>query len=152
MSWFSRFQYFFNSHHPGIKNLRKELPSGRIAPRTKKKNKTHTHTAIQGFSKKKVNLFMYTWGIPAVGSFPVRLQSLCLPFWWGLAPSWVFLKYFPYFIIYCMNGFFWGTALSDYFMIFSTLFILTYMEGKFSGVHSSRVDFWSLSGIVSVAH
>ena len=53
----------------------------------------------------------------------------------------MFVKYFPYFIIYCVNGFFGGTALSDMEGKFLVTWKLTYMEGKFSGEYSSRVDF-----------
>ena len=87
---------------------------------------------------------MYTWGIPIVGlisSKPAGGMSAVLV---GVS-SFVgkyFLKYFSYFIFYCLNGFFGGNALSDCFIILSTLFILTYMEGKFSGEPSLRVHFW----------
>ena len=54
-------------------------------------------------------------------SFPVKLQVLCLLLLWKLASSWMFLKYFAYFIIYFVNGCFWGTTLSFCFNILSTL-------------------------------
>ena len=84
----------------------------------------YLEAAIQGFFLKIANRFRYTWGIPVGDSFPVKLQAVCLPFWWKWAPSWVFLKYFAYFIIYCVNGCFWGTTLDGYFIILNTLFML----------------------------
>ena len=56
--------------------------------------------------------------------FPVKLQAMYLHFWWKQAPSWLFHRYFAYFIIYFVNGCFWGTALGGSFIILSTLFIL----------------------------
>ena len=44
--------------------------------------------------------FSNTYGIPLGGLFLVKLQAAYLPFWWKWAPSWMFLKYFAYFIIY----------------------------------------------------
>ena len=73
--------------------------------------------AIQEFSLKKVNLFMYTWGIPAVALIFSKAAGYMSAVLVGLAPSLVFLKYFSYFIIYCVNGFFGGTALGDCFII-----------------------------------
>ena len=55
---------------------------------------------IQGFFLKIVIRFRYTWEIPVGRSFSVKLQAVCMPFWWKWAPSWVFLKFFAYFIIY----------------------------------------------------
>ena len=61
------------------------------------------------------------------GSSPVELQT------------WEILKYFSYFIIYCVNGWFWGTVLSGCFIILSTLFILnltwkeSFLESTLSG-------------------
>ena len=48
----------------------------------------------------------------------------CMPFWWKWVPSWVFLKYFAYLVIYCVNGCFRGTALTGSIIILSSLFIL----------------------------
>ena len=85
----------------------------------------YLEAAIQRFFLKIVIRFSYTWGIPAGGSFPVKLQAICLPFWWKWASSWVLLKYFAYFIVfYCLNGCFGGTNLDGCFIILSTLFIL----------------------------
>ena len=53
----------------------------------------YLEAAIRGFFLKIVIRFRYTWGIPVGGSFPVNLQAV-----WMWAPSWVFLKYFAYFI------------------------------------------------------
>ena len=93
----------------------------------------YLEAAIQGFSLIQSLYFRQTSGIllGGGGSFPVELQALYLPFWWKWAPSWVFLKYFSYFIIYCVNNCFWGTALSCCFIIFDTLsiFNLTWKEG-----------------------
>ena len=84
----------------------------------------YLEAAIQDFFLKIANRFRYTWGIPVGDSFPVKLQAVCLSFWWKWAPSWVFLKYFAYFIIYCVNSRFGGTTLGGFFIIVSTLFIL----------------------------
>ena len=91
----------------------------------------YLEAAIQGFFLKIANRFRYTWGIPVGDSFPVKLQAVCLPFWWKWAPSWVFLKYFAYFIIYCVSGCFGGTTLGGCFIILSTLFILILHGRKF---------------------
>ena len=48
----------------------------------------------------------------------------CMPFWWKWVPSWVFLKYFAYFVISCVNGCFRVTALTGSIIILSSLFIL----------------------------
>ena len=85
----------------------------------------YLETAIQGFFLKIVIRFRYTWGIPVGGSFLVKLQALCLPFWQKWTPSSVFLKYFAYFIIFhCVSGCFRGTNTGDCFIISSTFFIL----------------------------
>ena len=84
----------------------------------------YLEAAIQEFSLKYSFNFRYSWGISVGGSFPIRLQVGCLPSRWKWAPSWVFLKYFAYFVIYCVNGCFWGIALSDCFIILSKFFIL----------------------------
>ena len=73
---------------------------------------------------KKAIYFRYTSGFPMGGCFPLKLQTVYLSFWLIKGPSEVFLKDFPYFIIYCVNDSFGGTALSDCFIILSTLFIL----------------------------
>ena len=86
------------------------------------------------FFLKIVIRFRYTWGIPVGGSLPVKLQDVCLPFWWNWAPSWLFLKYFAYFIFfYCVNGCFGGTNPGGCFIILSTPFILI--------IHGRKV-FW----------
>ena len=90
----------------------------------------YLEAAIEGFFLKIVICFSYTWGIPVgVGgqgrSFPVKLRAVCLLFWWKWVRSWVFFKYFPYFIIfYCVNGCFGGTNPGGCLIILSTLFIL----------------------------
>ena len=84
----------------------------------------HLEAAIQEFSLKQSFNFRNSWGIPVGGSFSVKLQAVYLPFWWKWAPSWVFLKYFAYFIINCVNDCFWGTALGGCFIILSKFFIL----------------------------
>ena len=102
----------------------------------------YLEAVIQRFSLKQVNLFyVYSGNSRGGAHFQLNCRLYVCRFGGGWAPSWVFLKYFPYFIIYCVNGFFGETALSDCFIILSTLFILTYMEGKFSGEDFSRVDF-----------
>ena len=59
------------------------------------------------------------------GSFPVKLQAVCLLFWWKWVPSWVFYKYFPYFIIfYGVNSYFGRTNPGYCLIILSILFIL----------------------------
>ena len=83
----------------------------------------YLEAAIQGFSLKKSLNFRYSWEIP-VGRRGGRLHAVYLPFWWKWATSWVFLKYFAFFIIYFVNGCFWGTALGGCFIILSTFFIL----------------------------
>ena len=96
----------------------------------------YLEAAIQGFFLKIVIRFRYTWGIPVGrgGSFPVKLQAVCLPFWWKWAPSWVFFKCFAYFIIfYCVNGCFVGINSGGCLIILSTLFVLI--------LHGSKV-FW----------
>ena len=52
---------------------------------------------IFGRRYSKVFSLRYTWGIPVGDLFPVKLQAVCLPFWWKCAPSWMFLKYFGFF-------------------------------------------------------
>ena len=85
----------------------------------------YLEAAIQSFFLELVIRFRYNWGIPRGDSFPVKLQGVCLPFWWKWVPPWVFLKYFAYFIIfYCVNSCFGGTNPSGCFIILSTLFIL----------------------------
>ena len=85
----------------------------------------YLEAAIQGFFLKIVIRFRYTWGTPVGGSFPVKLRAVCLLFWWKWVPSWVFFKYFAYFIIfYCVNGCFGGTNPGGCLIILSTLFIL----------------------------
>ena len=42
----------------------------------------YLEAAIQGFFLKVVIRFMYTRVIHVGGSFPVKLQAVCLPFWW----------------------------------------------------------------------
>ena len=81
----------------------------------------YLEAAIQEFFLEIVIRFRYTWGIPVGGSFPAKLQAVCLLFWWKWAPSWVFLKYFAYFIIYCVSGCFGGTTFGGCFIILSTL-------------------------------
>ena len=54
--------------------------------------------------------FRYTWRISVVSSIPVKLHVVCLPFLWKWAPLWMFLEYFPYFIIYCVNSCFGGNC------------------------------------------
>ena len=88
----------------------------------------YLEASIQGFSLKIVIRFRYTWGISVGDSFPVKLQAVCLPFWWKWVPSWVFLKYFAYFIIYCVNGCFEETH-GGCFIILTTLFILI-LDGR----------------------
>ena len=108
--------------------------------------------AIQGFFLKKVNLFMYTWEIPAVGLISSKtagsMSAVLVGVGSFVAVFQVFFLF--YYLLFC--GFFGGTTLSDCFIVFSTLFILTYMERKFSREHSSRVDFLLISAIVSVAY
>ena len=69
-------------------------------------------TAFQGFFLIIVIHCRYAWGIPMGASFPVKLQAVCLPFWWKGAPLWVFLEYFISFTFYYVNGccccFFWA--------------------------------------------
>ena len=47
--------YSFNSQHPRVKNLPKELLSGQIGPRTKKKTHTHTKQKTQKKQKQQNN-------------------------------------------------------------------------------------------------
>ena len=85
----------------------------------------YLEAAIQGFFIKIVIRFRYTYGISVGGSFPGKLQAVCLLFWWKWAPSWVFLKYFASFIIfYCVNGCFGGTNPGACLIILTKLFIL----------------------------
>ena len=85
----------------------------------------YLEAAIQAFFLKIVIRFRYTWAIPVRGSFPVKLQAVCLPFWWKWAPLWIFLKYFTYSIIfYCVNDCFGGNNPGGCLIILSTLFIL----------------------------
>ena len=51
------------------------------------------------------------------------------------APSWVFLKYFAYFIIFCVNGCFGETTLGGCFIILSTFFILILLNGRSTAWH-----------------
>ena len=60
--------------------------------------------AIQGFFLIIVIHLMCAWGIPMWCSFPVKMQAVCLAFWWKGAPLLVFLEYFTCFIIYYVNG------------------------------------------------
>ena len=53
-----------------------------------------------GFFLKLVVGFRYAWGTPVGDSFPVKLQAVCLLFWWKWAPSWVFFKFFAYYYYY----------------------------------------------------
>ena len=73
-------------------------------------NNVFTCQYVQRSSHSRVLLkivILYILGeFPWWGPFPVELQVLCLPFWWGWAPSWVFLKYF----IYCANWCFLGNC------------------------------------------
>ena len=90
----------------------------------------HLEATIQGFFLKIVIRFRYSWGIPVGGSFPVKLRAACLVFWWKWVLSWVFFKYFVYFIIfYCVNGCFEGTNPGGCLIILSTLFILI-LQGR----------------------
>ena len=85
----------------------------------------YLEAAIRGFFLKIIIRFGYTSGIPIGGSFPVKLQGVCLLFWWKWVPLWVFFKYFAYFIIFnCVNGCFVGTNTGGCLIILSTLFIL----------------------------
>ena len=80
---------------------------------------------IQGFFLKIIIRFRYTWEVPVRGSFPVKLQAVCLRLWWKWSPSWMFLKYFASFIIfYCVNGCFGGTNPGACLIILTKLFIL----------------------------
>ena len=80
---------------------------------------------VRVFFLKIVIRFRYIQGIPVGRSFPVKLQALCLLFWWKWVPSWVFFKHFAYFIIfYCVNGCFGGTNPGGCLIILGTLFIL----------------------------
>ena len=91
----------------------------------------YLEAAIQGFFLKIVIRFRYTWGIPVGGSFPVKLRAVRLLFWWKWIPSWVFFKYFAYFIIfYCVNGCFGAINPGGGVIILSILFILILHGGK----------------------
>ena len=85
----------------------------------------YLEAAIQGFFLKIVARFWYTWGIPVGGLFPVKLQAVCLLFWRKRVPSWVFFKYFAYFIIFfCVNGYFGGSDPGGCLITLNTLFML----------------------------
>ena len=44
--------------------------------------------------------FRCAWGTPVGESFPVKLQTVCLLFWWRWAPTRGFFKYFVYYYYY----------------------------------------------------
>ena len=92
----------------------------------------YLEAVIQGFFLKTIIRFRYIWEIPVGDSFTVKLQAVCLPFSGKWDPLWVFLKYFDYFIICCVNGCFGGTILGDGFIILITLFILILYGKKVS--------------------
>ena len=66
----------------------------------------YLEAVIQGFSLKQLFYFIYTLGIPVVGSISSRAAGTMSAVLVGWAPSWVFLKYF----IYCVNCCFLGNC------------------------------------------
>ena len=64
--------------------------------------------AFKGFFLIIVIHCRYTWCIPVGVAFLVKLQAVCLAFWWKGAPLWVFLEYFTLFIFYYVNCCFLG--------------------------------------------
>ena len=87
--------------------------------------RTELISKCRHFKELKVTRFRYTWVIPVGGSFAVKLRAVCLLFWWKWVPSWVFFKYFTYFIVfYCVNGCFGATNPGSCLIILSAIFIL----------------------------
>ena len=112
--------------------------------------------AFQGFFLITVIHCRYTWCIPVGVAFLVKLQAVCLAFWWKGAPLWVFLECFTLFIFYYVNGcFLGGTALGACFNILSTLFILifhgrkVFWQALFAGWYLVNVWYW-ISHLLSV--
>ena len=80
--------------------------------------------------------FRHTWELPVGSSFPEKLQTACLSFWFCSCVG--FSQVFCLFIIYCLNGCFLGTALSGCFYI-KCIFILILHARKNV---CSQIDFW----------
>ena len=72
--------------------------------------------------------FIYTWGIPVVGSISSGAAGTMSADLVGVGSLVGVSQLFYLFIVW--TAVFWGIAFSGCFIILSTLFILTYMEGN----------------------
>ena len=99
----------------------------------------YLEAVIQEFSLKHLFYFIYTWGIPVVGSISSRaagtISAILVRLGSFVGVSQVFYLFIVWTAVFC------GIALSGWFIILYTLFILPYMKGKHCGERSSRVDF-----------